>query len=61
VLDLADERAPAGFARVDDVFAPGELAEIAARYKRVAGFAREAETGLGASLLRSVSHKADPV
>ncbi len=40
VLDLADERAPDGFARVDDVFAPGELAEIAARYKRVAGFAR---------------------
>jgi len=41
VLDLAEERAPGGFARVEDVFAPGELAEIAARYKRVAGFARE--------------------
>jgi 2-polyprenyl-6-methoxyphenol hydroxylase-like FAD-dependent oxidoreductase len=40
VLDLAEERAPDGFARVEDVFAPGELAEIAARYKRVAGFAR---------------------
>ena len=39
VLDLAEERAPDGFARVEDVFAPGELAEIAARYKRVAGFA----------------------
>ena len=39
VLDMAEERAPGGFARVDDVFAPGELAEIAARYKRVAGFA----------------------
>jgi len=38
VLDLAEERAPAGFTRVEDVFAPGELAEIAARYKRVAGF-----------------------
>jgi len=38
VLDLAEERAPGGFARVEDVFAPGELAEIAARYKRVAGF-----------------------
>jgi 2-polyprenyl-6-methoxyphenol hydroxylase-like FAD-dependent oxidoreductase len=37
VLDLAAERAPAGFDRVEDVFAPGELAEIAARYKRVAG------------------------
>jgi 2-polyprenyl-6-methoxyphenol hydroxylase-like FAD-dependent oxidoreductase len=40
VLDLAEQRAPGGFARVEDVFAPGELAEIAARYKRVAGFAR---------------------
>ncbi len=40
VLDIAEERAPGGFARVEDVFAPGELAEIAARYKRVAGFAR---------------------
>ncbi len=39
VLDLAEERAPGGFAQVDDVFAPGELAEIAERYKRVAGFA----------------------
>ncbi|MEX2207929.1 MAG: flavin-dependent oxidoreductase [Myxococcota bacterium] len=45
VLDLAEERAPGGFARVDDVFAPGELAEIAARYKRVAGFARESSSG----------------
>jgi 2-polyprenyl-6-methoxyphenol hydroxylase-like FAD-dependent oxidoreductase len=40
VLDFAEERAPDGFARVEDVFAPGELEEIAARYKRVAGFAR---------------------
>ena len=45
VLDLAEERAPDGFARVDDVFAPGELDEIAARYKRVAGFAREVVSG----------------
>jgi hypothetical protein len=44
VLDLAEERAPGGFARVEDVFAPGELAEIAARYERVAGFARESAT-----------------
>jgi 2-polyprenyl-6-methoxyphenol hydroxylase-like FAD-dependent oxidoreductase len=40
VLDLAEERAPDGFARVEDVFAPGELESIAARYKQVAGFAR---------------------
>jgi 2-polyprenyl-6-methoxyphenol hydroxylase-like FAD-dependent oxidoreductase len=40
VLDLAEQRAPQGFARPDDVFAPGELEGIAASYKRVAGFAR---------------------
>jgi 2-polyprenyl-6-methoxyphenol hydroxylase-like FAD-dependent oxidoreductase len=40
VLDFAEERAPDGFARVEDVFAPGELEGIAARYKQVAGFAR---------------------
>jgi 2-polyprenyl-6-methoxyphenol hydroxylase-like FAD-dependent oxidoreductase len=39
VLDLAEERAPGGFARVEDVFASGELEGIAASYKRVAGFA----------------------
>jgi 2-polyprenyl-6-methoxyphenol hydroxylase-like FAD-dependent oxidoreductase len=38
VMQLAEERAPGGFARVEDVFAPGELEEIAARYKQVAGF-----------------------
>jgi 2-polyprenyl-6-methoxyphenol hydroxylase-like FAD-dependent oxidoreductase len=40
VLDLAEERAPGGFERVEDVFAPGELEAIAAKYKQVAGFAR---------------------
>ncbi len=38
VLDLADTRAPDGFDDVGDAFAPGELEEIAARYKQVAGF-----------------------
>jgi 2-polyprenyl-6-methoxyphenol hydroxylase-like FAD-dependent oxidoreductase len=38
VLDLAEQRAPDGFADVGDVFAPGELEAIAARYKQVAGF-----------------------
>jgi 5-methylphenazine-1-carboxylate 1-monooxygenase len=42
VLDLAEERAPAGFASVDDVFAAGELEAIAASYKRTAGFAPQA-------------------
>jgi 2-polyprenyl-6-methoxyphenol hydroxylase-like FAD-dependent oxidoreductase len=40
VLDFAEERSPDGFARVEDVFAPGELESISARYKQVAGFAR---------------------
>ena len=38
VLDLAEERAPDGFADVADVFAPGELDGIAAMYKQTAGF-----------------------
>ena len=38
VLDLAEQRAPDGFADVHDVFAPGELEEIAASYKQLAGF-----------------------
>jgi 2-polyprenyl-6-methoxyphenol hydroxylase-like FAD-dependent oxidoreductase len=38
VLDLAEERAPAGFDDVADVFAPGELEDIAAAYKQTAGF-----------------------
>ena len=42
VLDLAEERAPEGFSRVEDVFAPGELERIASAYKQIAGFARPA-------------------
>ncbi len=38
VLKLSHDRAPRGFARVDDVFAEGELAAIADGYKRTAGF-----------------------
>ena len=38
VMDLAEERSPGGFADVNDVFAPGELEDIAAQYKQVAGF-----------------------
>jgi 2-polyprenyl-6-methoxyphenol hydroxylase-like FAD-dependent oxidoreductase len=37
-MDLAEERAPDGFARIDDVFAPGELEELSIQYKRTAGF-----------------------
>lgn len=41
-MQMAEERAPQGFARVEDVFAEGELEGIAARYKAVAGFSKEA-------------------
>ncbi len=37
-IELAEQRAPDGFARVGDVFAPGELEQLSADYKRTAGF-----------------------
>ena len=40
VMDRAEERAPNGFSNIADVFAPGELEEVSATYKQVAGFAR---------------------
>ena len=42
VLDWADERAPNGFARAADIFATGELENLAASYNAVAGFSKEA-------------------
>lgn len=41
VMQLAEERAPGGFADVASIFAPGELEEIAGRYKTIAGFDRK--------------------
>lgn len=38
VMQLAEERAPNGFAHIHDVIPQQELAEIAARYKQTAGF-----------------------
>ena len=38
VMQLAEERAPEGFARIGAVIPRTELEEVAARYKRVAGF-----------------------
>ena len=38
IVLLADERAPAGFADIHDVIPADELTEIAAGYKRAAGF-----------------------
>ena len=39
VMELAEQRAPDGFAAIDDVIARRELEDIAARYKQLAGFA----------------------
>ncbi|MCX8133290.1 MAG: flavin-dependent oxidoreductase [Roseococcus sp.] len=40
VVDVVSARAPEGFARIEDVIAPEELAAIARGYARMAGFAR---------------------
>lgn len=37
-MELAEERAPDGFERVEDVFAPGELEELSAQHKLLSGF-----------------------
>lgn len=42
-MQLAQERAPNGFDRIEDVFAPGELESIAARYKVLTGMKRASE------------------
>lgn len=47
VMQMAEERAPHGFDRVEDVFRPGELEDAARRYKQVAGFDPEALNRLG--------------
>jgi 2-polyprenyl-6-methoxyphenol hydroxylase-like FAD-dependent oxidoreductase len=38
VMQMVEERAPKGFARVSDVLAPEELQGVADAYKRIAGF-----------------------
>ena len=40
VMQLAEERAPNGFANIHDVISQAELEAIAARYKQTAGFAK---------------------
>jgi 5-methylphenazine-1-carboxylate 1-monooxygenase len=42
VMQLAHQRAPEGFAHIHDVLSPAELEEVAANYKRLAGFDKEA-------------------
>lgn len=38
VMQMAEERAPGGFRSIGDVIPQGELEEVAARYKSIAGF-----------------------
>lgn len=42
VMQMVEQRAPHGFARIEDVLTPLESEETAARYKQVAGFDRDA-------------------
>jgi hypothetical protein len=42
VMQLAEERAPTGFTNIDEVIPLAEREDIANRYKRVAGFQKEA-------------------
>jgi len=37
-MELAEQRAPDGFERAEDVFEPGELENLSVDYKRKAGF-----------------------
>ena len=41
VMQAVEERAPAGFTKIEDVLSAEELEEAAAGYKRIAGFDRE--------------------
>ena len=37
-MEIAEQRAPDGFDRIEDVFEPGELEALSARFKKIAGF-----------------------
>jgi 2-polyprenyl-6-methoxyphenol hydroxylase-like FAD-dependent oxidoreductase len=41
VMQMVEDRAPNGFARLEDVISRDELEEVANRYKAVAGFERD--------------------
>jgi hypothetical protein len=41
-MQIVEERAPNGFGRLEDVLTTAELEEVAANYKRVAGFDKDA-------------------
>jgi len=56
VMQMAEDRAPGGFARIEDVIPRRELEEIAASFKRAAGFDPETlnrQKSLGPSLVSS--------
>jgi len=40
-MQLVEQRAPAGYGRIEEVLSVAELEEAAAGYKRLAGFDRE--------------------
>ena len=40
VLDMAEQRSPAGFTDIGDVFIAGELEAVSSEYKQVAGILR---------------------
>ena len=42
VLQMVEDRCPDGFADIHDHFTDAELGEIAERYKKLAGFSRDA-------------------
>jgi 2-polyprenyl-6-methoxyphenol hydroxylase-like FAD-dependent oxidoreductase len=47
VMQLVEQRAPAGFAQIEDVLTPAELEGTAAGYKRIAGFDKDALNARG--------------
>jgi hypothetical protein len=49
-MQLVEQRAPDGFARIEDVLSAAELQGIAAHYKRTAGFDMEALNARGPSV-----------
>jgi 2-polyprenyl-6-methoxyphenol hydroxylase-like FAD-dependent oxidoreductase len=63
VMQLVEQRAPAGYARIEDVLTRAELEEAAAGYKRLAGFDKDALNerppivGMGS---RGQTHGPDP-
>ena len=51
-MQLVEQRAPDGFARIEDVLSAAELEEAASGYKRIAGFDRDALNNRGPIVAR---------